>query len=67
MLLRYILEKGTINPSAADTWRFCPMPGTSVLFDTGLKARAYVQDLPTLDIAPVGEGAEGFVRYKIML
>jgi len=67
VLLRYIIEKGTINPSAADTWRFSPMPGTSVLFDTGLKARAYVQDLPILDIAPVGEGAEGFARYKIML
>ncbi|GHD98651.1 2', 3'-cyclic nucleotide 2'-phosphodiesterase [Defluviimonas sp. 20V17] len=67
VLLRHIMEKRTISPCAADTWRFSPMPGTSVLFDTGPKAQAYVQDLTSLNITPFGTGPDGFVRYKISL
>lgn len=67
VLVRYIVEQGTINPSADANWRFTPMPGTSVLFDTGPKAAAYIADVKGVAIAPAGDGPDGFARFRITL
>ncbi|MCK4711595.1 MAG: bifunctional 2',3'-cyclic-nucleotide 2'-phosphodiesterase/3'-nucleotidase, partial [Marinosulfonomonas sp.] len=45
VLVRYIVEQGTINPQADANWRFKSLPGTTVLFDTGPKAQDYIDDL----------------------
>ena len=67
VLLRYIHEQGTINPTARHNWRFKPMPGTSVLFDTGPKAMNYLDQLHGLKIVPAGAGPGGFARFRIEL
>ncbi len=67
VIVRYIVEKGTINPRADANWSFAPLPGTSVLFDTGPKANDYVDSVEGMKIAPAGEGPEGFARFKIEL
>ena len=67
VIVRYIVEQGTIQPSADANWRFAPMEGSSVLFETGPKAAVYIDDLKGVDIAPAGEGAEGFALYRLNL
>ncbi|MCA0272057.1 MAG: bifunctional 2',3'-cyclic-nucleotide 2'-phosphodiesterase/3'-nucleotidase [Proteobacteria bacterium] len=67
IIVRFIVEKGTIDPAADANWRFRPMPGTTVLFDTGPKAAAYLSAVKAVTIAPAGNGPNGFARFRITL
>ncbi|MCT8331433.1 bifunctional 2',3'-cyclic-nucleotide 2'-phosphodiesterase/3'-nucleotidase [Acidimangrovimonas sediminis] len=67
IIVRYIVELGTINPSADANWRFKAMPGTSVLFDTGPSAARYIGDVKGVAIEAAGDGADGFARFRIAL
>lgn len=66
VIVRYIVEKGTISPRADSNWSFAPMKGTTVLFDTGPAASAYL-DQVDIDIEEAGEGPDGFTRFRIAL
>ena len=67
VIVRFIIEKGTINPSADANWTFAPMNGTSVIFDTGPKAIDHLDAVKGVAIEPAGEGEAGFARYRIRL
>ncbi len=67
VIVRYIVEKGTISPRADANWSFAPLPDTSVLFDTGPKASAYAKDVQGVRITPAGDGPDGFSRFRINL
>jgi len=67
VIVRYIVEQGTINPQADANWRFKSLPDTTVLFDTGPKAQDYIDDVKGVTIEPAGDGPDGFARFRIKL
>ncbi len=67
VIVRYIVEQGTISPRADANWSFAPVPGATVLFDTGPKAVDYLGDVGGVAIEAAGEGPDGFARFRMAL
>ncbi|WP_299677574.1 bifunctional 2',3'-cyclic-nucleotide 2'-phosphodiesterase/3'-nucleotidase [uncultured Roseobacter sp.] len=66
VIVRYIVEKGTISPRADGNWSFTSMEDTTVLFDTGPAAKAYLNQV-NAQIEAAGDGPDGFARFRISL
>jgi 2',3'-cyclic-nucleotide 2'-phosphodiesterase/3'-nucleotidase len=67
VIVRYLVEQDTINPTADDNWSCKDLPGTTVLYDTGPAGVKVVDDVKGVAIEPAGEGSDGFARYRIGL
>ena len=67
VIVRYIVDQGTINPSADANWTFAPVEGATVIFETGPKGAQYAGDVKGVKIEPAGEGADGFASFRITL
>jgi len=67
VIVRYIVEKGTINPQADANWSFAPVPNTTVIFETGPAGVRYSDSVEGVSIEPAGEGEGGFALYRIGL
>ena len=67
VIVRYIVDQGTINPSADGNWSFAPLPNTTVLFETGPAARAYADSVPGLRLEDAGDTDAGFALFRIAL
>ncbi|NKN36645.1 bifunctional 2',3'-cyclic-nucleotide 2'-phosphodiesterase/3'-nucleotidase [Agrobacterium sp. a22-2] len=67
VIVRYIIDQGTINPSADDNWSFAPVDGATAIFETGPKARAFAGDVKGARIEDAGDGADGFAKFRLFL
>ncbi len=67
VIVRYIVDQGTINPKADANWAFAPIANTSVIFETGPAGVGYADAVEGVNIEPAGDGADGFALYRIGL
>ncbi|WP_411975295.1 bifunctional 2',3'-cyclic-nucleotide 2'-phosphodiesterase/3'-nucleotidase [Sulfitobacter faviae] len=67
VIVRYIVEKGTVSPRADGNWRFAPLEETSVMFETGPKAADYVDEVTGVEMEQVGDTVDGFAQFRITL
>lgn len=67
VIVRYIIDQKTINPSADDNWKFAPVKGASVVFESGPKGKNFLADVKAVKIEDAGDGENGFTRYRITL
>jgi 2',3'-cyclic-nucleotide 2'-phosphodiesterase/3'-nucleotidase len=67
VIVRYIIEQGSINPSADANWAFKALPGTSAVFESGPKGRQYAAAVKGAKIEDAGDGAEGFAKFRLIL
>jgi len=67
VLLAHITEAGLGSAAGPANWRFAPMPGTSVLFDSAPEAARHLDSVPDLRIEPLALTPEGFRRFRLHL
>ena len=64
VIVRYILEKKTIEPKADGNWSLAPLPaGVNVTFVTSPAAAGKLPE--GLKAEAVGDGGEGFAKYRL--
>jgi 2',3'-cyclic-nucleotide 2'-phosphodiesterase/3'-nucleotidase len=67
-LLNHLRALGLVGAQRpAPAWRFCPMPGATVVFDTSPRARDHLGALGDLALDDLGAGEGGFARFRIRL
>ncbi len=69
VIVRFIVDEGTISPASDGNWRLAPAGGATVLYDTGPAAAAYLDEVRArgLAVEPAGDGEDGFARFRITL
>ncbi|WP_431322092.1 bifunctional 2',3'-cyclic-nucleotide 2'-phosphodiesterase/3'-nucleotidase [Rhizobium sp. YTU87027] len=67
VIVRFVHEEGTINPSADGNWTFKPLPGTTAVFQSGPKAKQFLADVKSVKIEDAGEGTDGFSKFRLIL
>ena len=67
VIVRYIVEQGTISPAADGNWSFAAMDGTTVIFETGPAGAAYADAVPGVQIEEAGSSDTGFALFRMTL
>ncbi|WP_051476383.1 bifunctional 2',3'-cyclic-nucleotide 2'-phosphodiesterase/3'-nucleotidase [Paracoccus sp. J39] len=66
VLRRYVARRRVLAPDSRAGWSFRPLPGTSVLFETGPAAALHLDGL-SARVEPAGMGPDGFLRLRLHL
>jgi len=67
VLARHMERESPLAPRPQPTWRFVPMPGTSVIFETGPGALRHRERIGALGLQPAGRSEDGFQRFRLQL
>ncbi|MBC2773930.1 bifunctional 2',3'-cyclic-nucleotide 2'-phosphodiesterase/3'-nucleotidase [Rhizobium sp. AQ_MP] len=67
IIVRYIVQQGTIDPAADDNWSFAPIGYTTVIFETGPRARQHLAGFKGGKIEDAGDGVDGFAKFRLTL
>jgi 2',3'-cyclic-nucleotide 2'-phosphodiesterase/3'-nucleotidase len=64
VIARFIIDRGTVSPEADGSWSLLPPPpGVIATFLTGPGAGAHRP--AGIGVEPIGEGPDGFVKYRL--
>jgi len=63
----HLSQPGGVDPVTQPVWRFAPLPGASVWFDSAPDAVGYLPDLTGHRIVPTGPAPNGFARFRLYL
>ena len=67
VIVRFIVDQGTVSPTADSNWSFAPADGATVLFSTGPAAAAYANMVEGLSLEEAGTTEDGFALYRFTL
>ena len=67
VIVRYIVDQGTVSPRADGNWTFVPMNDTTVIFETGPAGATYAADVPGVRLEEAGNSDTGFALFRIAL
>ena len=67
VIVRYIVDQGTVSPRADGNWTFLPMDDTTVIFETGPAGATYAADVPGARLEEAGNSDTGFALFRIAL
>ena len=66
VVVRYVVEQKTVNPSADGNWAFAPVPASAVV--TFATSPSAAKLLPKgLKATPMGDAPDGFAKYRLDL
>jgi 2',3'-cyclic-nucleotide 2'-phosphodiesterase/3'-nucleotidase len=63
----HLRSEGIVGTHSDQSWRFLPMPGTSVIAAAGPGSAAHLGDIAVYRPEPAGTDAEGFCLYRLHL
>lgn len=67
VLCQYVLARPEIDLHATNILRFAPMPGTTVVFDTGKGAAAHLDEIAAFNPEIIGRDEVGFLQVELSL
>ena len=67
VVVRYIHDRGTVDPRADGNWSLAAVPNTTVTFEAGPGARAHLGEVRGVRIEEVGPAENGFARFRMAL
>lgn len=67
LLADHIAARGIADTAPAPAWRFAPMQGATVTFDTGPNAATHIAEIAHLRPEPLGLTPQGFLRFRLSL
>lgn len=67
ILIQHLGQAAPVSEPGSNCFRFCPMPGTTVTFDTAPAALAHLDIVAGMHPEPLGLTASGFARFRLHL